>query len=159
MAVAGSLEVAAGALGPVLAGRDRKALGALAAGMAIVGHNWSPFLAGAGGRGISTVLGATLVLAPEGTVLVGAGLGGGKLVRHTGLGCFLGLFALFPALARRRGMLGVLIAACLNIPVLAKRVVGNRAPGPGRPVRTFVYRLLFDSDPAFDTSDLLAAGT
>lgn len=159
MAVAGSLEVAAGALGPILAGRDRKALGALAASMAIVGHNWSPLLSGAGGRGISTVLGATLVLAPEGTVLVGAGLGAGKFAHQTGLGCLLGLFALFPVLARRRGKLGVLIAACLTAPVLAKRVLGNQAPKGGRTFRAVLTRVLFDSDPGFETPDLLAAST
>lgn len=158
MALAGGLEVAAGALGPILAGRDRKALGALAATMAIAGHNWSPLLSGAGGRGISTVLGATLVLAPEGAVVVGSGLGGGKLTGHTGLGCFLGLVALFPVLARRRGKLGVLIAACLALPVLTKRVLGNRAPESGYSLRTLTARLLFDSDPKVIPQDLLGAG-
>ncbi|HUC37545.1 MAG TPA: glycerol-3-phosphate acyltransferase [Acidimicrobiales bacterium] len=146
MAVAGSLEVAVGALGPLLAGRDRRVLGAVAGGLAVVGHNWSPLLSGAGGRGISTALGASLVLAPEGTVLLGAGLGGGRLLRQTGLGCFLALVGLFPLLARRRGARGGLIAACLAIPVLAKRVLGNSAGGGGLSVRTFSRRLLLDSD-------------
>src|SRR5689334_12362483 len=50
LAAAGVLDVGKGALGPALAGGDRAALAAVAGGLAVVGHNWSPFLRGAGGR-------------------------------------------------------------------------------------------------------------
>jgi acyl phosphate:glycerol-3-phosphate acyltransferase len=147
LALAGSLEVAAGAAGPLLAGRGRRRLGAVAAGLAVVGHNWSPWLSGAGGRGISTVLGATAVVSPEGTVMVGAGLAGGRLVRQTALGCFVSLLALFPVLVRRRGFTGLVIAASLTMPVLIKRVLGNAVPEDGYSLRSTVTRLVFDADP------------
>ncbi len=51
LAAAGILDIGKGALGPLLAGTDRPVLAALAGGAAVVGHNWSPFLRGAGGRG------------------------------------------------------------------------------------------------------------
>jgi glycerol-3-phosphate acyltransferase PlsY len=145
LAVAGSLEVAVGAAGPLLAGRDRPLLAAAAGGLAVAGHNWSPFLSGAGGRGISTVLGASLVLAPEGAVVVGAGLGGGRLLRGTALGCFVALVSLFPLLARRRGPTGLAVASCLAIPVLTKRLLGNHRPDSWT-LRTVLFRLLFDAD-------------
>lgn len=146
LAVAGSLEVFVGAVGPLLAGRDRPMLGAVAGGLAVSGHNWSPFLAGAGGRGISTVLGSTLALAPEGTAVVGAGLGAGRVARQTGLGCFVALIALFPILTKTRGARGALVALCMAVPVLAKRVAGNSGLDPKMPFGTFVRRLVFDHD-------------
>src|SRR5579875_3837472 len=82
LAIIGPLEVAKGALGPLLAGRARPALAAAAASAAIAGHNFSPFLRGAGGRGLAPALGATLVLAPEGTALLAAGLAAGRAARE-----------------------------------------------------------------------------
>ncbi|MGH9030176.1 MAG: glycerol-3-phosphate acyltransferase [Acidimicrobiales bacterium] len=146
LAVAGSLEVAVGALGPLLAGRDRPFLGAASSGLAVAGHNWSPFLSGAGGRGISTVLGATLPLAPEGTVVMGAGLGLGRLAHRTALGCFVGLVVMLIVLARRRGLVGAFSALCLITPVLVKRLLGNRPPESWGSSRLLVNRLIFDSD-------------
>jgi glycerol-3-phosphate acyltransferase PlsY len=149
LAVAGSLDVAKGAVGPLLAGRRRPVLRALAAGAAVTGHNWSPFLGGAGGRGVSTALGATLVTAPEATVVLGGSLGIGRLVRQTGLACFFGIVALFPVLGRRRGLAGVVLAGALAGPMLGKRVVGNEPPDPAADRRKVVlWRLLFDADPA-----------
>ena len=53
LAAAGVLDVAKGAAGPGLAiAAGHPALAAVAGGAAVVGHNWSPFLRGAGGRGI-----------------------------------------------------------------------------------------------------------
>ena len=146
LAVAGTLEVCVGAVGPLLAGRDRPMLGAVAGGLAITGHNWSPFLAGAGGRGISTVLGSTLVLAPEGTVVVATGLGAGRLARHTALGCFLALVALFPILTKRRGAKGAITALCIGVPVLTKRVMGNSGIDRKAPPAVYLRRLVFDRD-------------
>lgn len=148
LAVAGSLDVAKGAVGPLLAGRDRPVLSALAAGAAVAGHNWSPLLGGAGGRGISPALGATLACAPEGAVVLGAGLGGGRLVRQSGLGTFAAVVALFPVLGRRRGVPGLVLAASLAVPMLAKRILGNRRPPRQGRAKVVVSRLLFDRDPA-----------
>jgi glycerol-3-phosphate acyltransferase PlsY len=149
LAVAGSLDVAKGAVGPLLAGRRRRWLGAIAAAAAIGGHNWSPWLDGAGGRGLSPALGATLVLAPEGTVVLGLGLGLGRLVRQTGLGCFVALIALFAVLGRRHGIRGVFTAVCVAGPILAKRVLGNdglASVDPKDRPRVMASRLLFDRD-------------
>src|SRR5438093_3199320 len=57
LAAAGVLDVAKGSVGPLLASRNRPGLAALAGGAAVVGHNWSPLLRGAGGRGISPAIG------------------------------------------------------------------------------------------------------
>src|SRR3954451_5465687 len=58
LALAGVCDVAKGAVGPALAGRDRPARQATACAAAVAGHNWSRFLGGAGGRGISPAIGA-----------------------------------------------------------------------------------------------------
>lgn len=147
LAVAGSLDVAKGAVGPLLAGRDRPVLSALAAGAAVAGHNWSPLLGGAGGRGISPALGATLACAPEGAVVLGGALGVGRLVRQTGVACFAGILALFPVLGRRRGGPGLVLAGALALPMLGKRLLGNTAPPRQGRGRVLVWRLLFDRDP------------
>jgi glycerol-3-phosphate acyltransferase PlsY len=150
LALAGSLDVAKGAIGPLLAGRRRPYLAAVAAGAAVAGHNWSPLLGGAGGRGISTALGATLAAAPEGTVVLGAGLGGGRLVRQTGLASFAAIVALFPVLWWRRGLPGAALALCLAVPMLAKRLLGNAPPPPGDRGAVLRSRLLYDRDPGSD---------
>lgn len=151
LAVAGSLDVAKGMVGPLLAGRDRRLLAALSAGASVAGHNWSPLLAGAGGRGISPALGATLVSAPEGTVVLGGALGLGRLVRQTGLVSLVGLAVLFPVLYRRRGVAGAVLAGALGAPMVTKRLLGNDGlpSGPARG-RVLLWRLLFDSDPDSD---------
>src|SRR2546423_13758476 len=67
LALAGVCDVAKGAVGPVLAGRDRPALQATACAAAVAGHNWSPFLGGAGGRGVSPAHPALAGAAPAGS--------------------------------------------------------------------------------------------
>jgi len=145
LAIIGPLEVAKGALGPLLAGRARPALAAAAASAAIAGHNFSPFLRGAGGRGLAPALGATLVLAPEGTALLAAGLAAGRAARQTGLGCFLAYVALGPVLYRARGRDGLRIAAAIAGPLLVKRLTGNGPPARRRP-GTYLRRLVYDRD-------------
>jgi glycerol-3-phosphate acyltransferase PlsY len=147
LAIAGSLDVAKGAIGPLLAGRDRPALSAVAGAAAIVGHNWSPMLRGAGGRGVSPALGVMLVTAPEGAAVLAVGLGGGKLLHQTGLGCLIALVALVPVLSKRRGWRGGLTAVCVAGPILAKRLCGNEPPPEKNRSRILVSRLLFDRDP------------
>lgn len=152
LAVAGSLDVAKGAVGPLLAGRDRPRLAAVAAGAAVAGHNWSPVLGGAGGRGISPALGATLATAPDATVVLIAGLGMGRLAGQSGLGCFAAIVGLLPILARRRGRGGALLAACLAAPMLGKRLLGNRPAERAHLWTTLVSRLVFDREPAVRAS-------
>ncbi len=155
LAVAGSLDVVKGAVGPLLAGRGRPILAALAAGAAIAGHNWSPLMGGAGGRGISPALGATLITAPEGAAILAAGLGGGRLVHQTGLGCLAALFGLMPVLVRRQGWRGGFLALCVSGPIIAKRLAGNALPAQDDLWRTLRTRLLFDRDPEPEQSEPL----
>ena len=146
MAGAGVLDVAKGAFGPVIAGPgSHPTLGALAAGAAVVGHNWSPFLKGAGGRGVGASLGATAVLAWPGTVILAIGLASGKIAGQTGLGCFVAQALLTPLLGAVRGPSAALLGAVLVGPMLAKRVVGNERPKEPSP-RTYINRLVFDTE-------------
>lgn len=147
LALAGVLEVAKGSVGPALAGPDRTVVAAVAAGAAVVGHNWSPWLRGAGGRGISPSLGALLVHHWPGTVVLIVGLVAGKAARQTGAGSFLADVVLVPVLAALDGVAGALIGAAVVLPMLVKRVVGNAPPErPGLSVYT--QRLVFDHDAA-----------
>ena len=144
----GILDLAKGTIGPLLAGRNRPIARALAGGATVAGHNWSAFLGGAGGRGISPALGAMLVGAPEGSVLLLGGLAVGKASDATSLGAFFAYVGLGPLLARTRGRQGLLTALALLAPILAKRLAGNRPPeGPDRG-RIYRNRLLFDQDAA-----------
>lgn len=145
LAAVGLLEVGKGTLGPLLAGPRRPLLAAVAGAAAIAGHDFSPFLRGAGGRGLSPALGATLVLAPEGAAVLLAGLGAGHRVRRTSLGCFLAYLAIGPLLGRTRGKAGTALAAAIVGPLLFKRVVGNELPPRPRLVR-YLHRLVFDED-------------
>lgn len=147
LALAGSLDVAKGVIGTALAGSSRRRLRAAAAGLTVCGHNWSPLLSGAGGRGLAPALGATLVMAPEATALLALGLGGGRIVRHTGAGCFWAILAMAPVLAAVRGTDGLAEATAVALPLLAKRLLGNGRPAtPG--LRVLLNRLVLDADEA-----------
>jgi glycerol-3-phosphate acyltransferase PlsY len=146
LAVIGCMELAKGAAGPLLAGRGRPILGAATGAAAMIGHNWSPFLGGAGGRGVAVALGASMPLAPEATVLLGAGLGIGRLAGETALGCLVATVAMPAMLAWRRGRVGLWTGLALSAPMLAKRLAGNSRYG-GRDRRSvYLNRLLFDRD-------------
>jgi glycerol-3-phosphate acyltransferase PlsY len=143
--VAGMLDLAKGMIGPMLAGgRRNPSFATLAAAAAIAGHNWSPFLRMAGGRGISPAMGALLVLAPEGAGVLLAGVALGRAVDdNAGVGAIVADAALLPFLARTRGRAGALVAAAVLAPMLVKRLLGNR---PAANARTYLWRLLFDRD-------------
>lgn len=147
VALAGCLDIAKGTVGPLLAG-DRPGVAAAAACAAVVGHNWSPFLGGAGGRGLSPAMGGLLVIAWPGTLLVLAGIGAGKLLDHTGLGTFLALLALPILLGVLEGPFGALVGVLVVAPILLKRVLGNRRPAGPNPAAVRWHRLLYDNDGA-----------
>jgi glycerol-3-phosphate acyltransferase PlsY len=158
LAVAGCMELAKGAAGPLIAGRDRPMLRAASAGAAVTGHDWSPFLGFSGGRGLSVAMGALLAIAPEGTALIGAGLGIGRLAGETGLVSFAAVASLPAALHRTRGRPGAAAGALIAIPIVAKRLAGNGRPSK-TPARVYLNRLLFDSDThGVDLSGPLGAG-
>jgi glycerol-3-phosphate acyltransferase PlsY len=145
LVLVGLAELGKGALGPLVAGRDRPWAASLAGGAAVTGHNWSPLLGGAGGRGISPAMGALLVNAPAGTLVLLAGLAVGKWAGETALGCLLADVALVPVAVRAHGRKGGLAACAVLLPMLAKRLSGNGAPTGGRP-EVYLWRLLFDRD-------------
>lgn len=144
LAVAGVCDVAKGAVGPALA-VGHPVLQALACGFAVAGHDWSPFLKGAGGRGISPALGALLVTAWPGAVVLVAGLALGRVLQRTGLVSFVADLVLVPVLASTHGAAGALAGTAVVVPMFVKRLVGNTAPSePG--FVTYRNRLLFDYD-------------
>jgi glycerol-3-phosphate acyltransferase PlsY len=149
LAVAGILDIAKGAFGPLLAGSNRPVLAAVAGGLAVAGHDWSPFLRGAGGRGIAPAIGALLVNAWPGALLLVVALTVGRLVRQTGLVSFVAELALVPLLAVTDGRDGALAGAAIAVPMLLKRVLGNAPPEPsdGARWRVYAHRLLYDHDP------------
>jgi glycerol-3-phosphate acyltransferase PlsY len=145
MAVAGIGDVAKGAGGALLAG-DRPARAAVAGGAAVAGHNWSPFLRGAGGRGLSPALGALLVTAWPGVIVLAVGMIAGRSVHQTGLGSFVAEVALTPVLAAWGGAVGALAGAAIAVPMLMKRILGNEPPSGPR-ARAYFTRLVLDRDP------------
>jgi glycerol-3-phosphate acyltransferase PlsY len=145
LAVAGLLDIAKGSAAAALAG-DHHVLAALACGAVVAGHSWSVFLRGAGGRGISPAMGALLVAAWPGTVLLLVGLAVGRLLHHTALGSFVADVVLVPVLALTHGANGALAAAAVVLALVAKRLAGNGRPAAGAPPRVWVNRLLYDAD-------------
>jgi glycerol-3-phosphate acyltransferase PlsY len=149
LVVSGILDVAKGAIGPLLAG-NHTTLAAIAGGVAVAGHNWSPFLRGQGGRGIAPALGALLVNAWPGAVVILVALVVSRAFRHTGLGGFVGELALTPVLAVTNGPCGALAGGAIAAPMLVKRIVGNERPTESG-WRTYFHRLLYDRDPGAPT--------
>jgi glycerol-3-phosphate acyltransferase PlsY len=145
LVVVGLFELAKGAIAPLLAGRRHPFTGALAGAAAVAGHNWSPFLGGAGGRGISPAIGALLVTAPAGSGVLLAGLALGKLAGETALGSFIADLVLVPVATRVHGRKGGMAALAVLAPIVAKRLMGNGPPL--RPVpNVYLHRLVFDRD-------------
>lgn len=145
MAVAGIAEVAKGSVGPLLAGPDRPGLAAVATGAGLAGHDWSPWLRGAGGRGISPALGALLVRDRWGVGLMAAALGLGGALDQEGATFFAATVALPGVLGRLRGRDGALLGAAIALPMFAKRLAGNRPP-ERRDLSTYLARLVLDQD-------------
>jgi glycerol-3-phosphate acyltransferase PlsY len=145
LAISGIADIMKAMVGPLLAGRKRPVLAAVAGGVAIAGHNWSPFLRGAGGRGFAPSLGALGVNAWPGVPVMLGGLVAGKAARQTGLGGFVAQCALVPVLTRTHGKRGTLVALCVIAPMWAKRLLGNEPPKEPT-LRVYGARLLFDRD-------------
>lgn len=141
----GALDLAKGVAAVLLVNPEQARLRDVAGIAVVAGHNWSAYMGGSGGRGLSPALGATVARAPEGTVVLGLGLAAGKLTGHTGLGSFAAQAVLPVVLAKRRGIPGLAFGLGLTAVMWAKRLLGNRPPDePGRTV--YVRRLLFDHD-------------
>jgi len=152
LVVSGILDVAKGTVGPLLAGSGRPTLAAIAGGVAVSGHNWSPFLRGHGGRGVGPAIGALLVNAWPGVVVLLGCMVVARAFRQTGLGGFIGEVLLAPVLAVTNGPVGALAGGAVGVPMLVKRVIGNTRPiDPGW--RVYAHRLLYDHDPDAPDTD------
>jgi len=146
LALAGICDIAKGAVGPVLAGRDRPGLQAAACAAAVAGHDWSPFLGGAGGRGISPAIGALGAAAPVGSAVLLGGMTVGRLSGETAIGSLVSDVVLVPVLARTDVRRGALAATGVVATMIAKRLAGN-GPVPAKDrARTYLNRLIFDRD-------------
>jgi acyl phosphate:glycerol-3-phosphate acyltransferase len=143
LAAAGILEVAKGAVGPLLAGKRHPVIAAGATAAAVIGHDWSPFLRGAGGRGLSPAIGALGVTAPGSAVCLLGGMAGGRLMGQTALGSLAGDLAAVPVARRMHGTAASWAAAAAVAPMLVKRLAGNQ-PAPTLPA--YLWRLVFDRD-------------
>jgi acyl phosphate:glycerol-3-phosphate acyltransferase len=135
------LDVGKGAVAAKLAARSP----ASAAALVVVGHNWSPLLRGAGGRGVLPALGALLVTAPAGAALLAGGIIAGWVGGDTAPGCFVAQVLMVPVVAAAAGRCGAQLAAAVAVPMLAKRLIGNR-PARDRTGRVYLTRLVFDRD-------------
>ena len=147
-ALGGGLDIAKGALAGALAAVLADGSGAspaAGAGAVVIGHCWSVFLRGAGGRGVSPAMGALAVLAWPGAVVLAAGLAVGRLVRNTGLVTLLADLLLVPVLTVTEGAPGAAVGAAVVVPMLVKRIMGNARPDGGG-LRTYRSRLLYDAD-------------
>ena len=120
---AGLFEVGKGAVGPALAVRQPLWAVSLAAFLAVTGHNWSPFLKGGGGRGLSTATGALAIVAWPGAVVLCAGLLCGAAARHIYVGMSVALIALVPMLFLVGGSGDAIAGAVVMLPIGAKTVV------------------------------------
>lgn len=156
--VAGSADVAKGAVGPLLAQSMHRPLLAVVAGAAaVVGHNWSVFLRFAGGRGLSAAMGALAVIAWPAALLLLAALALGRLAGETAVGALVAVLLLTPVGAAVSGETGALAGFLYTVLVLGKRLTGN-APPETREARVYLNRLLFDRDTrekiAYEQGDL-----
>ncbi|NES28116.1 hypothetical protein GCE86_08790 [Micromonospora terminaliae] len=119
---------------------------AVGAGLVVVGHNWSPFLQGAGGRGVLPALGALAVAHPTGAAVLLGGILGGYARGDTAPGCFLAQTLLTPLLALTGGRRAALFGAAVAAPMLAKRIAGNGTYGRPASARTYWTRAVYDRD-------------
>jgi acyl phosphate:glycerol-3-phosphate acyltransferase len=144
--VASALDVAKGYIAVRLAGQDRPGV-PVHAGLVVAGHNWSPFMRGFGGRGITPATGALFGMHRWGAVVILAGPVVGRVCRASGLGSFVSqlLLLLMALSARGSGRTSLLMSVLL--PIWVKRVVGNRLEiGGGLPLARYLERLVYDRD-------------
>lgn len=145
--IVSALDVTKGYVATRLAGPRRPAL-ALHAALVVAGHNWSPFLAGAGGRGIAPATGALLCTDWKGAAVILGGPTLGYVCRESGLGAFASqLLLLSVVLLSRKRRAALPSVAAVLAPMWAKRILGNELEvHPNLPVARYVARLLYDRD-------------
>lgn len=114
---------------------------------AIAGHNWSIFLRFTGGRGIATMMGVLVLLAPwELLVFIGVFLLGIALF-NVPVGAFIAAVALpLASLGFGEPLPLTLCLLAMTLILIAKRLAANRGALIGDWRRVVVYRLLLDRD-------------
>ena len=124
----------------------------LAGWAAILGQTWSIFLGGSGGRGMGTIVGALLVLAPPVAAVLFLAVVASKPLRYGAVLVLLGLLST-PFLAAGLGAPAEVVGFAGGAFVLhfAKRMLATRFPWriPPQERRSVLrHRLLFDRDTA-----------
>ena len=146
LGAAGILEVGKGVGAVFLAGdpwpSDAPLLSALSVGCVTAGHNWSIWLKGSGGRGLSPAMGALAFVAWPAAVFLGLIFAIGRLVKKSGIAVFWALL-IMPFIAwAAYGRYALLAAALASFLILTKRLMGNPGKNSDSSVRT---RLLYDT--------------
>ena len=115
---------------------------------AMAGHSWSIFLRFRGGRGISTMMGALLILAPLVVlVFVVITLIGFIIFKNSPISMLLGVAATPLAswgLGNSPGL--TLCVFGMVLLVITKRLLAERTIPPGEWKRVMIYRLFLDRD-------------
>ncbi len=146
----GLAEIGQGLLGPAVAVvRGHGPATQAAAGVgAVAGHNWSPFLGFAGGRGVAHAIGVMLAISRQALAafivisLIGVRLK--AIPQFVGLGI---LSAPFVAKLTRQPAEIVTGLAAIAALIFAKRLLANEPPAPDTSrSAVFVNRLLYDRD-------------
>ena len=127
--LAGFFEVAKGVVGPLLVSHQHLLVIAAVGALAVAGHNWSIFLRGAGGRGVSTATGVLFVMAWPGALVMCAGLLAGILTKQVGRAMSAAFCALLPVLAVTEGVTAVYGALIVIAPIAVKTAVLVRKRG------------------------------
>jgi glycerol-3-phosphate acyltransferase PlsY len=114
---------------------------------AVAGHSFAPFIRRAGGRGLTTAAGVSLLVVPNAMIGTGVISLGGTIAKRGGLGTSIG-FGLLPVFALAFGYPAPLVWMSLAILGLIwiRRLEGieeDRAAGVALP-RAVLARLLFD---------------
>jgi len=138
-ALAVIFEVAKGVAGPLLVVHRPLIVMAVVGTAAVAGHNWSIFLKGAGGRGVSTATGVLFVMAWPGALVMCAGLILGILTKRVGPAISLAFCALLPVLAFVGGAMALYGGLIVLAPIAVKTAILVRkrgAPTLRRPARS-----------------------
>ncbi len=147
----GLAEIGQGLLGVAIAkfAGQSLAVQVLAGLAAIAGHNWSPFLRFAGGRGVAHAIGFMLILSwPALGAFIGVSLTG---VALKSVPQFVGLaIVLAPLAALAKGQAPEIVAglAAMAALIIAKRLLTNRPaiPAGAAAGTVLLNRLLYDRD-------------
>jgi glycerol-3-phosphate acyltransferase PlsY len=148
--IAGALELAKGTIGPLIIGPRHLLVAAIAGALAVAGHNWSVFLRGAGGRGVSTATGVLAVIAWPGLVVMGAGLVVGAAIKRVGLMISVAFALLLPVLGVVAGVTTICAVLIVLAPVGIKTAMEVRRRG--LPFHRTGLRISFKRGPGYRQS-------